>query len=238
MARIRSPNYPAISLPAAIEKVRAVHKAEAQNKVPRAALATHLGFGSLNGASASMLSALAKYGLIESVGDGEAKVSDLAMRILFPEDAGEKAKALKEASLKPALFAEIKEKWPDRAPSDESLRIHLVRNGFAQGAVDSVIQIYRDTIDMVGSTPVVNNPPPPPPGDREDPSMYDTPNTNNVDRRPPPPAPPPTPGRPFAVTFDGASLTGSFAIQDPKDIDRLINVLKAQKVAFDSVDAS
>ena len=75
MARIRSPNYPTIGLAIAIEKARAVLKTEGKNAVAREAIAKALGFGSLNGASATMLSALSKYGLLENVGEGESKTA-------------------------------------------------------------------------------------------------------------------------------------------------------------------
>src|SRR5688572_26930584 len=110
MARVRSPNYPAMSLPAAIEKIRAVQGLEGKNAAPREVLAKHLGFSGLNGASATMLSALGKYGLLEQAGDGEAKVSPLAMTILYPHDATEKREALQKAAFRPALFAKLREK--------------------------------------------------------------------------------------------------------------------------------
>jgi hypothetical protein len=104
MTRIRSPNYPTISLPTAIDKVRSVHKAEGKNSIGRESVAKILGFGGLNGASATTLSALAKYGLLEAAEGGEARVTDLAVRILFPHDDREKQGAVLEASLKPVIF--------------------------------------------------------------------------------------------------------------------------------------
>ncbi len=232
MSRIRSPNYPSISLPTAVERIRALHKAEATNSVAREAIAQHLGFGGMNGASASMLSALGKYGLLEAAKEGEAKVSNLAMRILYPNDPVEKLEALKEAAFKPALFAELKEKWPERPPSDENLRSYLIRNGFAQNAVEQVIQFYRDTSDMVsesageyneGQRSTLNKETPMEPQTIVSAQMGGAPLISLE------------PGKPFTVAFDGSVLTGTIAIRSVRDIDRLMKVLSAQKAAFEAM---
>jgi hypothetical protein len=228
MARIRSPNYPAFSLPTAIDRARSIHAAEGKNAAPREAMAKHIGFGSLNGASASALSAIAKYGLIEGANDGETRLTDLAMRILYPHSEEEKKAALEEAAFKPALFSEIHEKWPDRAPSDESLRSFLVRKGFSQGALDQVIQFYRETIEVASSTRSLH----------DSPSIYATREVHTpsmeVTPKPAREVPPPVPlsTKPFTVVFDGTVLTGTMALRTVRDIDRLIKVLTAQKAAI------
>ena len=230
MARVRSPNYPAIGLPAAIEKARAIHKGEGKNSVPRDALAKLLGYGGLNGGSAAMLSALNKYGLIELVDDGEARISDLAMRIMFPDNSEEKRAALEVAAFKPSVFAEIREKWPDRPPGDDSLRSFLVRKGFTESALEQVIQFYREIIDMAPAHEPAKDSPPPPVIQEvamSNPSVAQAVMTN---------LPPPLPvGKPFTVAFDGAVLTGSIAIRSVREIDRLMKVLQAQKAAFEAM---
>lgn len=237
MARVRSPNYPAIGLPAAIEKARAIHKGEGKNAVPREALAKLIGYGGLNGGSATMLSAISKYGLIEAVSDGEARITDLAMRILHPENAEEKRAAVEAAAFKPAIFSEIREKWPDRPPGDESLRSFLARKGFTEGALEQVIQFYREIIDMAAPGVLAQDSPPVP---KEAP-------LTQAAVTPQPPAPPvaepvvitPPPaqlGKPFTVAFDGATLTGTIAIRSVRDIDRLMKVLQAQKAAFEAME--
>jgi len=149
MSRVRSPNYPQISLPEAIRRVEQIRAKEGRNAASREALAKLLGFGSLNGASGSVLSAISKYGLLEDAGDKELKVSDLTDAILFPHESDEKLSALAKAANKPALFAEIDEKWPDRPPTDENLRSYLMRRGFSQGALNNVITCYRETRELV-----------------------------------------------------------------------------------------
>jgi hypothetical protein len=149
VARIRSPNYPAIGLTAAVERARAIHKAERHNRMDRDTVVRLMGFGGYNGASAGVLSAVIKYGLLELVADGEYKITDLAARILVPHDENEKAAAIVEAATKPPLFVELNERWPDDPPSDPSLTSYLLRRGFADSAIEGVMRSYRETLGLV-----------------------------------------------------------------------------------------
>jgi len=89
-----------------------------------------------------------KYGLLEGRGE-EIKISDRAMQILHPQSQEEKAQAIKAAAAEPALFREIAEKFPGRAPTEEVLRNYLVRSGFAPAAVPAAILAYRETNEFV-----------------------------------------------------------------------------------------
>ena len=231
MARVRSPNYPSISLPNAIEKIRAIHKLDGRNAVSRAAVAQHMGFNGLHGTSSGVLSALGKYGLLETLGDQEVRVSELAMKILHSHDDNEKNTSLNEAAFKPALFAELKEKWPEQIPTDNNLRSYLMRKEFSTGAAEQIIQFYRETFEMAfksieDDTEILQEK-----NQHNDKSLNQdfltsipTTNATNFDL-----------GKPFTVAFDGDILTGTIAIKSVKDIERLIKVLTAQKAAFEAM---
>jgi hypothetical protein len=146
--RIRSPNYPALSLPEAIDKVTALYRAHHTHPAPREIAVRGMGYNTLNGASATAISALHKYGLLDRVGD-QVKISDRALRILHPESAAERKAAISEAAGEPTLFGELAERFPGRMPSDELLRNYLIRRGFAPGAVTAVITAYQETSEMV-----------------------------------------------------------------------------------------
>ena len=161
MARIRSPNYPQIGLGAAIERVRMIYKAERQNRVDRDTAVKLMGFSGYNGASAGVLSAVLKFGLLEGAGEKDMKVSDLAVRILVPHTEKEKGDAISEASQKPPLFVELSERWPNDPPSDPSLRSYLTRRGFADSALEGVMKSYWDTLGLVRETAPQYNPDPP-----------------------------------------------------------------------------
>jgi hypothetical protein len=146
--RIRSPNYPALSLPDAIERVTTLHRAQHTHAAPREVAAKGMGYNTLNGASATAISALHKYGLLDRVGD-EIKVSDRALRVLHPHSPEERAAAIREAAREPQLFGELAERFPGRMPSEELLRNYLIRNGFAPAAVSAVVLAYRETWELV-----------------------------------------------------------------------------------------
>jgi hypothetical protein len=151
MPRVRSPNYPAISLPEAITRAKTIHEAEQHLAAPKEVIAKHLGFGGLNGGSSRIISALTKYGLLEEVSGDKVKVSPLAISILHPTSPAEKASAIKEAASKPPLFSEIASEWNGVKPSDANLRTYLIRRNFAADALDRVILAYKDTIELVTS---------------------------------------------------------------------------------------
>jgi hypothetical protein len=147
--RVRSPNYPALSLPDALSKVAAVYRELHTHAAPREVVAKAMGYSGLSGASATSVSALHKYGLLEKAGNDEIRVSERAMSIMHPHSPEEKAKAVREAAVEPVLFAELSERFPGKIPNEELLRNYLVRKGFASSAVSSVILAFRETSEMV-----------------------------------------------------------------------------------------
>ncbi len=151
MARVRSPNYPALSLPEAIKAVTTIQAKEQHLAAPKEVVAKHIGYASLHGLAGRVISAIEKYGLLEEVNGDKVKVSSLAMSILFPSSPDEKQTAIKEAAFKPPLFTAIKEEWQGARPSDENLRVYLVRRKFSSDALDRVMGVYRETMDLVTS---------------------------------------------------------------------------------------
>lgn len=146
--RVRSPNYPAMSLPDAIQRINALYKVQHTHGAPREVVAIGIGYSGLNGASASAISALHKYGLLERHGD-ELKLSERAMSIIAPHSPAERAEAIRAAAAEPTLFAELASRFPGSLPSDEVLRNYLIRNKFSPGAVSGALLAYRDTMDLV-----------------------------------------------------------------------------------------
>ena len=143
--RTRSPNYPSLSLPEALDKVRLIYQIQHTHGAPREVVVKSMGYAGINGASATAISALSKYGLLEGRGD-EIRVSDRAMRFLNPLNDQERSEAILEAAREPLLFQELTEKFPGPLPNEEVLRNYLIRNGFAPAAVSGVILAYRETL--------------------------------------------------------------------------------------------
>jgi len=150
MARVRSPNYPALSLPEAVAMVAKVFDKENRHRASKDVMVKAMGYTSINGASLGALSALTKYGLLERQGD-DYRVSDRTLVILHPQTPQEKADALVAAAREPALFAEMLSDFPGSIPSDDNLRSYLVRRGFAPAALTSVIKAFRETMSLVAA---------------------------------------------------------------------------------------
>lgn len=153
MARIRSPNYPQISLPDAISRVAMIFSKEHQHPAPKEVVVKDMGYNGIHGNSLGALSALSKYGLLERSGQ-DYRVSERAIAIIHPMDDNSKAAALREAAQAPALFAEIFEYFKGQLPSDENLRAYLIRKGFAESALTPVIDSLRETMKFVAESPM------------------------------------------------------------------------------------
>jgi hypothetical protein len=145
--RARSPSYPAISLPDAIEKLSKLFVEFQTHPAPRNVVARGMGYAGLSGPAASAISALSKYGLLERHGD-DLRISERGMSILHPHEPSERAGAIGEAAVGPKLFAELRERFPGAAPSQDLLRNYLVRKGFLPSAVKAVVLSYRETCDF------------------------------------------------------------------------------------------
>lgn len=145
MAKMKSPNYPAIGLSQAIESVRQFWNKEKKTAVSPEVAVKAMGYTGLNGHSLTRLSALKKYGLLDSEGKS-VRVSQLAMTIIHsPDDSQEQRKAVLEAAMKPDIFRELYETHLDA--SDEALKAHLVlKKGFTEAGAKQFIAAFRDTL--------------------------------------------------------------------------------------------
>jgi hypothetical protein len=229
MARVRSPNYPALSLPEAIKLVTTVQAAEQHLAAPKEVVAKHLGYASYHGLAGRIVSAIEKYGLLEEVNGDKVKVSPLAMSILFPASPEEKQKAINEAAFKPLLFAAIRDEWQGARPSDENLRVYLIRKKFGSDALDRVIEVYKETMDLV--TPESGVYPAQDGGQsakNQEVPLMQTPTSQSTARFTPPPAAP-TSSAPMRVSFNGDLLEVSAVLSDAAAVDRLVKALEANK---------
>ncbi len=220
MARVRSPNYPNISLPAALERIRKVHAVEGTNDIDRESFVQILGYAGLTGPSGKLLSSLGKFGLTTKVGSGEIKISDLAMDILFSEP-DQKAEAIRRAANSPSLFAEINEKWPERQPGDDSLRGYLARRGFSLKVLDRVMTAYRDTMSLVsGESGVYDSSRNSLTDPAEDPMQPEA-------HTPPAPTVPPSINKGFDIGFVGTAIRMSGMVGSKSEAAKVIKALEA-----------
>lgn len=152
MSRQRSPRYPAIGIAEAIDAARRIYKADGKYQIDREVAVRHLGYSSLNGASATVLASLKQFGLLRDAGKGMVQLTDLALDIIEPMSADQKATALRAAAFSPALFSELQDRFSDNTPSSETLRAHLVRENFTRPAIQAVSKAYLATCEYVANT--------------------------------------------------------------------------------------
>ncbi len=147
MAKMKSPNYPAVGLSEAIESVRALWNAEKRTSVDSRTAVIAMGYKALSGPAAARLSALKKYGLIEADGKG-LRVSQLAMRILHSQEGSRDQRlAILEAANNPELFRELAATHADA--SDNALRsILVVQKGFSESGAKAFISAFKDTLAL------------------------------------------------------------------------------------------
>src|SRR5438874_13773328 len=107
MAKMRSPNYPAIGLSEAIKAIQQLWDREKRTPVGIDVVGKAMGYNSVSGPVRTKVAALRKYGLLDQLG-GNYKISDLGMQILhsIPE-SDERRQAITIAALRPEAFKEI-----------------------------------------------------------------------------------------------------------------------------------
>jgi hypothetical protein len=150
-SRTRSPNYPSISLEEAIEAIKKVYAHERRAKFPRASLAAHLGYTSINGRSLAKIGAIRGYGLIDGKEDA-LSVSPTAIAIIeAPEGSRDRADAYRDAFLSPTIFARAYEQYGDTPPSPPTFRWWLTQQGYIGDAADKAMQSYLDSLELVNS---------------------------------------------------------------------------------------
>src|SRR5579885_375763 len=149
--RVRSPNYPVISLEEAIQRLQEVYKKEHMHPATREVVAKGLGYAGLNGTSLGIISALIKYGLMVQKGE-QIRISENGQDILLHRAGdAEYSRAIREAAFGPALFRELRDYYGESLPSNYNLRVYLQKKGFNPRTVDNVIRVYRDTLDFVAA---------------------------------------------------------------------------------------
>ncbi|HLY89782.1 MAG TPA: hypothetical protein VKQ27_12435 [Acetobacteraceae bacterium] len=129
----------------AIELIKKLHANNRTNPVDREAAVKEMGYASLSGRSAKVLSDLSHFGLLEKSGTGSVRVARRAVEILYPESGESQQQALHEAAGTPSLFAELNEHFDDGLPSENALRSYLMRKSFASAAIPPVIKSYLET---------------------------------------------------------------------------------------------
>ena len=150
--RHRSPNYPAVSLPEAVERVRKLVKEDGKAGAPTEIAAKHIGYSSAHGSALSTLAALKKFALVTE-NAGRIVPTQRALEILnLPEGDPRRRAALRDAALSPSIYRELVEYYKESGlPGEESLQAELkTYRGFNPKAVAAFVTDFIDSLNFAG----------------------------------------------------------------------------------------
>jgi hypothetical protein len=152
----RSPNFPFISLEAALQKAQVLYSHERRSAAPVAAVAKHWGYSETSSGFKQSIGALKNYGLLsdEPGASGRmVRLTELALRILLDArpDSSEKIEYIRQAALSPTIASEVFKRWSDSLPSDHTLSHFLMFDrGFQQEAASKAVKTLRQNAQFAG----------------------------------------------------------------------------------------
>lgn len=148
--RKRSPRAPLISLKEAVERAIKVYAEEARHPASADIVAQHLGYKSAdNGAAKQTIAALGYYGLLERPSDGMLAVTKDVEEYKYAPSEELRVEILRKWLVTPGVFEELQEKFPDRLPSDASLKYELIQKGFSPTTADECLAAFLESVQYV-----------------------------------------------------------------------------------------
>jgi hypothetical protein len=156
----RSPRYPALSLEVAIGRAQEIFRHEGKNALPPEVAARHWHISAKSSTLLTTMAALRSYGLIDdsrtATTAGKVILTDLGMKLAADDKRvnPDRARLLREAALKPVIYAEVLKKYPDGLPSDDLLMYYLrTEKGFTAEGVRTFIRYFRANLRFTGLAP-------------------------------------------------------------------------------------
>jgi hypothetical protein len=147
--RVRSPQYPTISLRQAIERVKLLIQKVGKAGAKRDRLVFDIGFHTPHGEAISVVATLKKFGLIEPMGDTFAP-SERAIDIIdrAPTDA-RRVQAIKDAALSPQIYRELYAPYRETGlPADSVLQDYLKKKGFNPKVIRLALKNFKETLSF------------------------------------------------------------------------------------------
>lgn len=150
--RTRSPNYPAINLKLAAEKVRSIYDAIRRHATGTEVVMKAMGHGEKSSQGRLAIAAMRAYGLVQDTEDGLVKLSDRALVLIdYNADSPEVKDALRAAALGPPIYQKLWSRYSADMPADDELRRYLVRDlGYNDNVVASLIADYKKAVGYSG----------------------------------------------------------------------------------------
>jgi hypothetical protein len=139
-----------MSLRDAVESVGKIEKLYRSSPIDRLNAAKLIGYTALSGPANKALAALSSYGLLESSGKGEARVTERARDILHANSKEQRIARLFDAAMEPELFREIRERFVGiSVPPEDGVVTYLNRQGFNPNAVRPAAKAFLETMSYL-----------------------------------------------------------------------------------------
>ncbi|BBC72540.1 hypothetical protein AEB_P1672 [Altererythrobacter sp. B11] len=145
MSRMRSPNFPALSLEDAVKAVEAIYDKNRKVLITREDAAKDIGYTGLTGRSMQVLGSLVQYDLLENTSKGECRVTQIAEDILHGFPDSKKKDALRKAGHAPALFQSVFDRFDGEIPGENAVRSFLIQSGFTNDGADKALKNFLAT---------------------------------------------------------------------------------------------
>jgi hypothetical protein len=152
--RIRSPNFPFISLEKSLEFIKIIYSAYDKHPVPLEVVGKAIGV-SAGSYLAQHVSAFTQYGLVGTEGEKDGrkiKVSDLAFKIIVDERpvSADRDDLIKQAALNPTMFRKIHGLYPNGLPAvSAGIEYDLrVDHGFNPKSIGDFINTFKSTMEF------------------------------------------------------------------------------------------
>ena len=147
--RKKSPRAPSLPLDEALDRVMRAYDKDRTHPSPVDVVAQHLGYKTANsGTALQAIASLRYYGLLERPSDGYLAVSREVESYRFAPDEGTKLALLRGFLRRPALFAELLDRFSDGLPSDANLRFDLIQRGFLPSTAASLVGVFRSSTEF------------------------------------------------------------------------------------------
>ncbi len=146
---VRGASYPVIDLKKSVESLDLLLAAIGKAAASKDDVARALNYSGVNGKSKRVIAALIQFGLINGR-SSEHKLSDLSLRILFPEDEQAKRVAIRSAALKPGLFKALVDKYAGGTVPGLLSNILVTSHGINPTSGEEAAKVFRSSLEYAG----------------------------------------------------------------------------------------
>jgi len=152
--RLRSPSYPNIGLREALEMLRRIYDVAFTKPIPEGEMARLLGYESASSWLGLRLSAMGKFGLLETIPAGPTRGKSCMITALGEEvlrnlpESPQHLSALREAALRPTIYDDLWNRFGPDLPTNSEMAAYLVNERkFNPKAVTPLLANFRATAE-------------------------------------------------------------------------------------------